>query len=150
MAKGELPNFAAKQKLLHSKDQTPESQVAVGDRFFEAGQLYDALDFFTQASNDDGIARVRDRAVSDADPLLLKLVLRRIEGEAPSEEWRTLGQNALENGKKLCAEEAFRMAGDWQTVARLRGEVAAEEREAMGEEDLEDEESDEDDDEDPS
>lgn len=140
MARAELPTFAAKQKLLHGKDQTPEGQVAVGDDLFEAGQLYDALEFYAQAKSQDGIIRVREQAVTEADPLLLKLVLRKLEGDAGTDEWRALGNNALEAGKKLCAEEAFRMAGDWQTVARLRGEVAAEEREAAGEEDEEEDE----------
>jgi len=143
MARGDLPTFAAKQKLLHGKDQTSETQIAVGDDLFEAGQLYDALDFYARARSDDGIGRVRERAIDEADPLLFKLVLRKLKSEAGADEWRTLGNNALDVGKKLCAEEAFRMAGDWQTVARLRGEVVAEEREAAGEEDDEEEEDEE-------
>jgi len=132
MTKGELPNFNAKQKLLHGKDQSAETQSLVGRQFLEAGQLYDALEFFDRARDQQGIDRLRERAVLESDPLLLKLVLRRLAGEAAAGEWRQLGDNALQAGKRLCAEEAFRMAGDWQAVARLRGEAAAEERAAAG------------------
>jgi len=130
MAKSELPDYAAKQKLLYGKDPKPEAQIATGEAFFAAGQLYDALLCFHQAQHTAGLERVRVRAVAEADPLLLKLVLAKLETAAATEEWRRLGQAAMDLGKRRNAEEAYRMAGEWGLVAQLRGETVAEERAA--------------------
>ena len=121
--KDRLPNFNEKRKMLHTKVPPPETLSEVGRRFLEAGQLYDALDFFHKAGDQDGMNQVRMKAVEEADPVLLKLAAKRSEKGASADEWRSLGENAMKMGKKRSAEEAFGMAGDWKAVARLRGEV---------------------------
>jgi len=141
--KNRLLNFKQKRKLLFGKKSSVENLAQAGQTFLEAGQLYDALDFFLKAGNPEGLKKIRKKAVEEADPVLLKQVLKNLETEPDPGEWKDLGKNALEMGKKLSAEEAFRMAGDWKTVAKIRGEVI--EEGIASERDLDDDDLDDDD-----
>jgi uncharacterized protein HemY len=107
-----LPDSHEKRKLLYEKKLPPEELGAVGERFLEAGRVYEAAEFFRKASYRQGWARLRSLAVEQGDSTLLEMALKGDPVGDPRPLWLALGKRALELGKYSHAARAFRKAGD--------------------------------------
>jgi hypothetical protein len=112
MSQKSLPEFKQKQKLLHSPDSSPESLIAMGQEFFEAGWYIDAIDFWTQAKHEQGLRSMLVKAMEEGDVFLYTRCCKSLDQPAETEHWAQLAENALALGKLQFAREAFRLAGD--------------------------------------
>ncbi len=107
-----LPDSHEKRKLLYDKKLTPQELGAVGERFLEAGRVYEAAEFFRKGSYRPGWARLRSLAVEQGDSTLLELALKGDPVGDPGPQWQALARRAIELGKFSHAARAFRKAGD--------------------------------------
>lgn len=112
MSQKSLPEFKQKQKLLHAPDTSPESLIAMGQKFFEAGWYIDAIDFWARAKHADGLRSMQAKAMEEGDVFLYTRSCKALDQAAEIEHWAQLAENALSLGKLQFAREAFRLAGD--------------------------------------
>ncbi len=107
MASQKFPlSVADKQQCLYVKPLPPGDLGALGRKYEEAGQYHDALDFYQAAGDRASIARLADRAVEEAD-LVLLLNTARALGEEPSRnKIENLQRRAQERGMESVAKRA--------------------------------------------
>ena len=121
-----MPTALERRSLLYGKESVKADHRALGDRYFEAGRIADALEFYGKVQDQAGIEKVRRFAVENGDAFLLAQI-ERLTGRALDPEfWREAGRNAENKGRLNFARQAFEKAGDTEAVARFAGEVDAE------------------------
>ncbi|MHC5080924.1 MAG: tetratricopeptide repeat protein [Planctomycetota bacterium] len=119
----DLPNWREKKEWLWGEDTPPEKQKEMGNAFFRQGRLAEALDFFEQAKDVEGVRNVLGEAVTQGDWFLFKRC--RLFFDAPlDEELRDLAGNAKNLGKWLYAFQAYQALDDRpaleEVVAKLK------------------------------
>ncbi len=115
----DLPHYKFKQALLHGKDTNPAEISRLGRRFLEEGWLNDAIDFFKKAEDSQGLAAIREISIEEGDIFLLRQAIKAGGEAAGEDEWKQIGERALELGKLQFAREAFRMFGDRKAMEKV-------------------------------
>ena len=114
-----LPNCLKKRQLLNDKVLTLDLCREYGQLFLELGWREDALEFFKKAGMTDELEKLKAYSLETGDAFLLG----RLGHQAP-EDWRRLGERALDLGKLHFARRAFEMAGDDDKTALVTGLIA--------------------------
>ena len=119
MASGDLPDIKQKQKLLYSED-TPKTKLnELGERFFQAAWLVDAMDCWDRCGNKEGLEKIRQLAKTEGDAFILQRCLRLLDAQATEEEWNELATHAKKLGKLQFAREGFRLAGNRKALDEI-------------------------------
>jgi hypothetical protein len=115
----DLPHYKLKQSLLHANESKPGELSRLGRRFLEEGWLCDAIDFFKKAEDLEGLATIRKISIEEGDVFLLRQSVKASGEAAGEDEWKQIGDRALELGKLQFAREAFRMVGDRRAMEKI-------------------------------
>jgi hypothetical protein len=102
----ELPDPLNRREILYGPDTGTEKLVEYARAYEEAGKVDEALQFYTQAGDRDGLARVKNRAIDSGDAFLLKAVARALPDLVDEGDWKSLIASAEKLGKQLYAEQA--------------------------------------------
>lgn len=108
-----------KRDLLHNEQVSTADLLRFAHAFLEDGRPVDALDFFEKAGDREGIHRIRRWSIEQGDPFLLRQTGKLLKEPIPAEEWRQVGQKALEEGRYAQALNAFRSAGDEDKIQEI-------------------------------
>ncbi|MEW6442961.1 MAG: hypothetical protein AB1640_18650 [bacterium] len=107
-----VPDCFERRKLLYDRKASREKLISTGELYLEAGRPYEAAEFFRKASFQEGLKRLLDRALAEADGCLMEIALRGApDGDRPAT-WAALGRKAMELKKYSHAVRAFRRAGE--------------------------------------
>ncbi len=101
-----LPRPLARREVLYSPDTPRERLVELAHTYLERDLVFDAVDFFVQAHDREGLKIIKSRAREAGDAFLL----RQVETAAPDlvskSDWEDLAARAKEIGKDIYAERA--------------------------------------------
>jgi len=114
-----IPDCLKKRQLLNDQGLSPDLCREYGRKFLELGWREDALEFFKKGGMAEELERLKEYALETGDAFLLG----RLGHQAP-EDWRRLGERALDLGKLSFARRAFEMAGDDEKTALVTGLIA--------------------------
>ena len=106
---GELPDPLKRRHLLEDK-LDPAKALAIADLYLEEGRTNEALAFLVKAEARDRLEEMRDRAVADGDPFLLRQTCEALREEPGAERWRATAQAARAAGREAQANDAERQA----------------------------------------
>ncbi len=125
MTEPDLPDPIEKRDLIYGDDTTPERLKDLGDRFFEAEYLPDALEAYLKGDHRDGAERVLERAAGQGNYFLVQKINDRWPDLVDDTLWKEAGRNAEEAGRLTDAVKLY-FAGDY-TEDRKRAEEKLEE-----------------------
>jgi hypothetical protein len=111
MAVKELLTCLEKRELLNESVVSVDKLLEWGQRFEEAGLIYDAVNFFEKAGARDDLARLLDEAKSEGNLFLVNRLCKALKTELTKQEWLAIGEEAERAGKLTFATEAYRLAG---------------------------------------
>ena len=113
------PDCLKKRQLLNDQGLSPELCREYGRKFLELGWREDALEFLKKAGMTEELEKLKAYSLEAGDAFLLG----RLGHQAP-EDWRRLGERALDLGKLHFARRAFEMAGDDDKTALVTSLIA--------------------------
>jgi len=111
-----MPDCLKKRQLLNEQGLSLDLCREYGRKFLELGWREDALEFFKKGGMADELEQLKADAMETGDAFLLG----RLGHQAP-EDWRRLGERALDLGKLHFARRAFEMAADDDKTALVAG-----------------------------
>jgi hypothetical protein len=114
-----IPDCLKKRQLLNDKVLSPDLCREYGQKFLELGWWEDALEFFKKGGMTDELEKLKEYALETGDAFLLGRL-----GHQEPEDWRRLGDRALDLEKLHFARRAFEMAGDDDKTALVTGLIA--------------------------
>jgi hypothetical protein len=114
-----IPNCLKKRQLLNDKVLSLDLCREYGQKFLEFGWREDALEFFKKGGMADELAQLKEYALETGDAFLLGRL-----GHQEPEDWRRLGEQALDLGKLHFARRAFELAADDDKTALVTGLIA--------------------------
>jgi len=132
-AKSKLPDPLTRRDILYGKNTPAESLREYGDLYLRDGRPNDAVEFFGQARYTEGLRRIRQMAMDEGDLFLFSRAAEFLQEEVSADDWRKLGNKALELGKHLFALKCFEKIGDREGIKRARerlGETIPDDKEA--------------------
>ena len=115
-----LPKWTERQRLLYATGRrgTPAELSAPGEAALTENALQDALEYFREAKNENGLKKVEEIALQEGDTFLL-LALERSGTSVSNDLWNRIGEKALELGKTRFARMAFEKSKNEVMLARL-------------------------------
>ena len=130
--KGILPrhfDLAEKQKLLYSKDISPQRRVRIAELLIQEGKYCEALEFLEQAKEESKIREIMEKAVEEGDHFVLAYAERVSGLKAEAEQWNRLGAKAEKLGKYSYALKAYQAANNTENYNRLKEKLSPSEGE---------------------
>jgi hypothetical protein len=127
-AKSTLPDPLKRRDILYGKDTPAEVLREYGDLYLKDGKPNDAVEFFGRARHTEGLRRIRRMAMDEGDLFLFSRAEEFLQEEVSPEEWRNLGNKALEKGKLHFALKSFEKIGDRAGIDEARARLS----EALG------------------
>jgi hypothetical protein len=109
MAKKKLPDPLRRRHLVE-QELDPARALQIAEAYLEAGQALDAVAFLAKAEAGERLAALREQAVSDGDPFLLREIATALGEELDAATWRRAADAARAAGKDRYAAEAGRQA----------------------------------------
>jgi len=119
-----IPDPIRKRDILYSDRTPPEELSGYGRTFLEQERLWDAVEFFGMAKDEEGLRQVRDAATELGDSYLLRRIERVSPGMIQAQDWAKLGEQAWELEKYRDALEGFTRGGDEDRRAQAEAKVA--------------------------
>lgn len=123
-AESAFPDPLRRREILYGKDTPRERLVEIGDRHLAAGQAYDALDFFEQAKDPEGLKKIKRWAIEQGEAPALHRVEKQIPGEVSTSDWGELAERAAAAGKAISELRAREGASDAEGAKRAAAAVA--------------------------
>ncbi len=102
----ELPDPLHRRDILFGINTPKEVLVEHGRAYEEAGKLDEALQFYTEAADREGLERVKTKAIETGDAFVLKGVARTMPELVGEGDWKRLIARAEALGKELYAGQA--------------------------------------------
>ena len=103
-----FPTAIDKRDLIHdAAKQRNVDLPGMGDAFFDAGRLSEALDFYHLGSDLERVRRVKDASLAAGDYFMLARVASRDQALVSEAEWEQLGDLAVGAGRLHDAVAAF-------------------------------------------
>jgi hypothetical protein len=99
----ELPKPLKRREILYGPNTPPEVLVDYGRAYEEKGFLDDALQFFEQARDREGLERMKAAALRDGNAFALKRVAKCLPELVTPADWEALIARAEEQGLALYA-----------------------------------------------
>jgi len=122
-----LPDYRLKQKILYI-DKTPAGAlISYGDLYLEDGALSDALDFYTKASHQAGMQKIKDLALEQGDAFLFRGAAKSLNIELRNTDWEEIARRAIDQKKYLFARHALENAHNAEALNALAAAMKAEE-----------------------
>lgn len=115
----QLPNVLRLREIKYASRTSREERIRVARRLLEAERLAEALDLFLIAEDDKGIAEMKERALEEGRPVLLKM-LARAGRKTSAAEWKRAAEAAFADGRFREAYFAFDQAGDADGLSRVQ------------------------------
>jgi hypothetical protein len=103
-----IENLLEKQRLLYGKQKDARTLRSIGESFFQANRLFEALEFFAASSFTEGLIKIRDLSKQEGDYFLFKKTKEFLKEQITTEELEEVAKNAKEKGKLLYCENALR------------------------------------------
>ena len=101
-----LPRPLARRESLYGVGTPREALVQLAEAYLDRDLVFDAVEFFAQARDREGLARVRSRAIEAGDAFLLRRVQEMMPDLVPDSDWQELARAAHSLGKETYAERA--------------------------------------------
>ena len=120
-----LPDPLKRRDILYGKDTSVEILREYGDLYLRDGKPNDAVEFFGQARHTEGLRRIRQMTVDEGDLFLFSRAVEFLQDEVSPEEWRKMGNTALEKGKLHFALKSFEKIGDRKGIEKARARLSA-------------------------
>ena len=108
MAKSSIPDPLARRHLLEDA-LDPARARKIAEAYLAENRVHEALDFLRKADDREALEAVRDRAVEEGDPFLLRRACAALGEEPGPERWQALARAAAAAGKETQARDAERM-----------------------------------------
>lgn len=115
-----LMSCLKKRDLINDEKVTPQVLIAEGEKFWEAGQVQDALDMFAKAEYTEGLEKILAWAIEEGDPFTAKGAAAKLGKQPSSSQWASIGKKAMDSKKYHFALDAFTLAGDEENAERAR------------------------------
>lgn len=106
----------AKRDLLAATKFNAENVRAYAEDFLKEGRHGDAFAFYRKLNDTDGVRRVTEAAIREAEPEVLWSVQKAYPDMISRQNWAQCGENAMKMGKLRSAAYVFERIGD---AARL-------------------------------
>lgn len=104
-AERELPKPLRRREVLYGPNTPPEELVRLGRAYEQEGRLDDALQFYEQARDREGLGRMKTAAVKDGNAFALKRVAKCLPELVAQADWEALIARAEAAGLSLYAEQ---------------------------------------------
>jgi len=101
-----LPRPLRRREILYGADTPPETLSALADSYLNEGLVFDAVEFFAQAKDREGLAHIRKIALETGDAFLLRRVKETMPDLVEKSDWDELARAATSLGKHVYAERA--------------------------------------------
>jgi hypothetical protein len=109
MAKKKHPDPLRRRHLVE-QEMDPARALQIAEAYLEEDRALEAVAFLVKAEAQDRLVEVREQAVREGDPFLLRETCVALKEEADAATWRALAEAARAAGKELYAVEASRQA----------------------------------------
>ena len=119
MSKLQRLNALERRDLLASPKATNEDLRAHGRSYFDEEAYYEALQFFSRAADQEGLADCKRVGIETADHELLWQLDHCPHARVTEDEWRQCAQAAIRLGKLSVAAYVFRRLGDAEALDSL-------------------------------
>ena len=118
MAKGYL-NCLKKRELIQDEAANREVLGRYGRDYLNQGRPLEALEFFEQARDEEGLRALKALGVEEGDTFLYKQACRLLKETPDPADWKTIGEKALAAGKYQQALTAFQAIPDEPRVQEV-------------------------------
>jgi hypothetical protein len=118
-----LMSCLKKRDLLNNEKVTPQALIAEGEKFWEAGQVQDALEMYAKVEHTEGLEKILAWAIEEGDFFTAKGAAVKLGKQLSPSQWASLGKKAMDSKKYHFALDAFTMAGDQENAERAREHV---------------------------
>ena len=112
MGNNSLLSCLEKRDLLNQPAVSVDTLMQWGDRFLEAGFVYDAVNFYEKAGAKEALMRLLEMARNDGDVFLLRRLCALLGREPSADEWLAVAEQAERQGKDQFAWKGYLGAGD--------------------------------------
>jgi len=132
--KGILPShydLAEKQKLLYSKEISPERRVKIAELLIQEGKYCEALEYLEQAKDEGKIKEVMEKAVEEGDYFSLAYAEKVSGLKVEADRWNRLGAQAEKLGKYSYALKAYKAANNTEKYNKLKEKLTPSEGEDL-------------------
>ncbi|MHC5057865.1 MAG: hypothetical protein ACYTKD_24625 [Planctomycetota bacterium] len=126
-----LPRPLRRREILYGIDTPPETLSGLADAYLQEGLVFDAVDFFAQAGDRDGLGHVKKLAIETGDAFLLRGVKEAVPDLVEKADWDELARAAKSLGKDAYAGRAE--AGGAPPPPPLQEELVHDEEALAGE-----------------
>jgi len=109
MAKKKLPDPLRRRHLVE-QGIDPARALQIAELYLDEGRAVEAVAFLLKAEARERLSTLREQAVSEGDPFLLREVGAALEEEFDAATWQALAEAARAAGKDRYAAEASRQA----------------------------------------
>ena len=89
-----LPRPLRRREILYGADTPPETLSALADSYLNEGLVFDAVEFFAQAKDREGLAHIRKIALETGDAFLLRRVKETMPDLIEKSDWDELARAA--------------------------------------------------------
>ncbi|MCX7634506.1 MAG: hypothetical protein N2Z74_02020 [Syntrophales bacterium] len=94
-----LPDYQEKQQILYRDGHDRAEWIRYGDAFFNAGRIFDALDFYQRAVYTEGLEKLKAMAERQGDAMLFQAAMKALGRSITPKEWEGVAIRAQELGK---------------------------------------------------
>jgi hypothetical protein len=115
-----LMSCLKKRDLLNDAEANAAILISEGEKFWKAGYIQDALEFFSKAGFETGIDQVISWAVEEGDFFVADSASKASGRDLGPSDWAALGEKAMKKGKYHFAFKAFTRAGDGEKSEAAR------------------------------
>ena len=123
MGNNSLLSCLEKRDLLNQPAVSVDTLMQWGDRFLEAGFVYDAVNFYEKAGAREALTRLLEMARNDGDAFLLRHLCALLGREPNAEEWVAVAEQAERLGKDYFAWKGYLGAGDQDRSDAVRERI---------------------------
>jgi CRISPR/Cas system-associated endonuclease Cas1 len=109
MAKKKLPDPLRRRHMVE-REVDPGRALQIAEAYLEEGRTIEAVAFLVKAEAREQLAALREQAVREGDPFLLREISAALAEELDAATWQALAEAAGAAGKDRYAAEARRQA----------------------------------------
>lgn len=124
MGNNSLLSCLEKRDLLNQPAASVDTLMQWGDRFLEAGFVYDAVNFYEKAGAKEALTRLLEMAGNDGDAFLLRRLCALLGREPNADEWLAVAEQAERQGKDHFAWKGYLGAGDQDRSDKVRARIS--------------------------
>lgn len=124
-----LPNYQDKQRIIYIDTRSERDLIAYGDAFFEAGKMFDAIEYYQKANYTPGLEKIKGMAEQSGDVMLFQQVLKPLKQHVLDDTWNAIGGRAFELKKYSFALHAFEKSSNSTMAEQIKKIMMSKEHE---------------------